>query len=127
MTDKRAQSMWTRWRKTARRWWYTLVDAPRALGRPQPAIEWDAEYDAGVWETLDSTAQVAHYAVIAGYIHHLYPDGATVIDAGCGHGVLFRQLERLPLRGYVGFDHSAAAIARAAASAAAQARFEVGD
>lgn len=110
-----------------RRWWYTLVDAPRALGRPQPAHEWDADYDSGRWDGLESAAQVAHYAVIAGYIQHLYPQGAAVIDAGCGHGVLFRQLQCSPLRSYVGFDHSASAIARATPMATDRARFEVAD
>lgn len=119
--------MSTGWRRTLQRWWYTVVDAPRAIGRPQARRSWDEEYRDGRWDKLDSTAQLAHYAVIAGYVRHFYPDGARLLDVGCGHGALFRAVCHLPFASYLGLDLSEVAIAKAARAPDARARFEVAD
>ncbi|HEX9105478.1 MAG TPA: methyltransferase domain-containing protein, partial [Polyangia bacterium] len=115
------------WTRALRRHAYTLLHAPRGIGRPQAAAEWDREYGEGKWRKLDSAAQLGHYAVIAGYVSELFPTPPSIVDVGCGHGRLHRLLRRAGYRRYVGLDLSAAAIAEAAAAACDDARFEVAD
>lgn len=115
------------WSRALRRHAYTLLRAPRGIGRPQAAAEWDREYGDGKWRKLDSAAQLGHYAVIAGYVSELFPSPPSIVDVGCGHGRLHRFLRRAGYREYIGLDLSAEAIAQAAASACANARFEVAD
>ena len=116
-----------RWSSALRRHAYTLLRAPRAIGRPQAAEEWDSEYGAGKWRKLDSAAQVGHYAVIAGYVSQLFPSPPTIVDIGCGHGRLHQLLGRSHYRSYVGVDLSAAAIDQASPATCEKTRFEVGD
>ncbi len=116
------------WSRALRRHAYTLLRAPRGIGRPQAAAEWDREYSDGKWRKLDSAAQLGHYAVIAGYVSELFPAPPSIVDIGCGHGRLHQLLRRSPYRSYLGLDLSAEAIAQAAASFAVEnARFEVAD
>jgi 2-polyprenyl-3-methyl-5-hydroxy-6-metoxy-1,4-benzoquinol methylase len=52
---------------------------------------------------------LARFSVLAGYICHLKP-GATVLDTGCGQGVLLRRLPISSYSKYVGIDLSSSAI-----------------
>ncbi|MGZ3429776.1 MAG: class I SAM-dependent methyltransferase, partial [Polyangia bacterium] len=88
---------------------------------------WEREYGDGKWQKLDSTAQLGHYALIAGYVSHLFPEAPSIVDIGCGHGRLHQLLRRSPFASYVGLDLSSTAIEQAAASACAKSRFEVAD
>lgn len=115
------------WSRALRRHAYTLLRAPRGIGRPQAAAEWDREYGDGKWRKLDSAEQLGHYAVIAGYVSELFPSPPSIVDIGCGHGRLHQFLRRSGYRDYLGLDLSAEAIAQAAASPCANARFEVAD
>lgn len=115
------------WTAALRRHLYTLFRAPRGIGRPQSVAAWDREYAAGKWRTLDSAAQIAHYAVIAGYVGHLFPTAPRILDVGCGHGRLQELLRRAPYASYVGLDLSPTAIATTQAAASPNTRFEVAD
>jgi SAM-dependent methyltransferase len=116
------------WRSSWRNWMYTLFHAPRGtIGRPESPAVWDADYHAGRWEVLDSAAQIAHYAVIAAYVGHFFPEPPRILDVGCGHGRLYQLLKLRPFASYVGFDLSDEAVRRAAQDAPANARFETGD
>jgi SAM-dependent methyltransferase len=122
--DRAASS--DRWR-TLRRYAYTWLRAPRGIGRPQPAAQWDAEYSDGKWRKLDSAAQLGHYALISGYVKHFFPAAPSIVDVGCGHGRLFQLLRQSGYRRYVGLDLSAEAIEEARSTACENARFEVTD
>jgi 2-polyprenyl-3-methyl-5-hydroxy-6-metoxy-1,4-benzoquinol methylase len=76
----------------------------------QSAQTWEAQYAAGRWDFLAQLSELARFSVLAGYVCHLKP-GATVLDTGCGQGVLLRRLPISCYSRYVGIDVSASAIA----------------
>lgn len=112
-------------RETWARWWYTLLGAPRALGRPQVPSRWEQQFAGGFWDKLDSAAQLAHYAVIFGYARHFAGERGRILDVGCGHGTLYGWFRDSPIAAYHGIDISEIAIARAQQRARPTARFEV--
>jgi 2-polyprenyl-3-methyl-5-hydroxy-6-metoxy-1,4-benzoquinol methylase len=75
----------------------------------QSAQIWEAQYAAGRWDFLAELSELARFSVLAGYICHLKP-GGTVLDTGCGQGVLLRRLPMSCYRSYVGIDVSSSAI-----------------
>jgi 2-polyprenyl-3-methyl-5-hydroxy-6-metoxy-1,4-benzoquinol methylase len=99
------------------------ADVGLVSGRPTSQAAWDAQYRQGAWRHLDSMDEMAHYAVLAGYVRELHA-APRVLDVGCGTGRLFRFLEHGPLRAYVGIDLSAQAIAQAQCHARDDVRFE---
>lgn len=98
----------------------------RATQRKQQSAEaWDAQFRDGAWKYLDSGAQVAHYAVIAGYVQLLF-ERPRILDAGCGHGRLYQLMRHQPHARYDGFDVSSVAIETARGLADERAQFAVG-
>jgi 2-polyprenyl-3-methyl-5-hydroxy-6-metoxy-1,4-benzoquinol methylase len=75
----------------------------------QSAQTWEAQYAAGKWDFLAELSELARFSVLAGYICHLKP-GASVLDTGCGQGVLLRRLPSSCYSKYVGIDLSDSAI-----------------
>jgi 2-polyprenyl-3-methyl-5-hydroxy-6-metoxy-1,4-benzoquinol methylase len=72
---------------------------------------WNESYNAGAWTRLESSDEAARYGAIVGFCEFHASD--SVLDVGCGHGVLYERLARLAPHRYVGTDVSSAAIARA--------------
>jgi 2-polyprenyl-3-methyl-5-hydroxy-6-metoxy-1,4-benzoquinol methylase len=90
------------------------------------ADTWEQSYRAEAWNRLEGVAEAARYGAIAGYCE-VY-GGGSVLDIGCGHGVLHRKLRRLALKRYVGTDISVQAIEQAQRRAAGTgAEFSVSD
>jgi 2-polyprenyl-3-methyl-5-hydroxy-6-metoxy-1,4-benzoquinol methylase len=87
--------------------------------------QWDADYASGAWQWLHSGQELPRYSVIVGYCRQLKPSG-SVLDIGCGEGLLARWLAGACPR-YVGIDLSAEAIALARAKSLSFAEFEVAD
>jgi 2-polyprenyl-3-methyl-5-hydroxy-6-metoxy-1,4-benzoquinol methylase len=75
----------------------------------QSAQTWETQYAAGRWDFLAELSELARFSVLAGYICHLKP-GGTVLDTGCGQGVLLRRLPASCYSRYVGIDLSASAV-----------------
>src|SRR5258708_15582769 len=69
----------------------------------------DAEYARGRWDYLKSLEEMSRYAVIAGYCEH-GGDVLSVLDLGCGSGVLRHWLRPSGRFEYVGVDLSRVAI-----------------
>jgi SAM-dependent methyltransferase len=69
------------------------------------ADQWDKEFAGGDWNRLDAIAEVAHYAVILGFLDYgvVHP---RIIDVGCGHGRLTRLLAHFGFSDYIGIDFS---------------------
>jgi 2-polyprenyl-3-methyl-5-hydroxy-6-metoxy-1,4-benzoquinol methylase len=96
--------------KHAGRWLKLLINrSRRSDGLLQSAQTWEAQYATGRWDFLAELSELARFSVLAGYICHLKP-GGTVLDTGCGQGVLLRRLPRSCYSRYVGIDLSSSAI-----------------
>ena len=76
---------------------------------PRLAEEWDSQYRKGNWEYMKHLEEVGRYSLITGYIHYLKP-GGSVLDVGCGEGVLPQRLNLDNISKYVGIDISQVAI-----------------
>lgn len=67
---------------------------------------WDAEYSAGRWDYLANAIEQTRYDAIAREVMARYPHG-TVVDLGCGYGLLRTALLRQGFSGcYQGVDWS---------------------
>ena len=93
-----------------------IVSAPafKLLGyRPQKvsADAWNREYRDGQWKYVETIGALAGLVSILGYCQFLAPD--SILDVGCGAGVLAAKLKVLPYKSYLGVDISAEAIAQA--------------
>lgn len=77
-----------------------------------PAEVWDAQYHAGRWDYLASLEQAPRYAVLAAWCRRLC-SSPSVLDVGCGEGLLLEVLRRGGDLRYHGIDFAPAAIERA--------------
>jgi 2-polyprenyl-6-hydroxyphenyl methylase/3-demethylubiquinone-9 3-methyltransferase len=73
----------------------------------------DNEYSSGVWDYLRELEELSRFSVIAGYCHHLKDQG-SILEIGCGEGILREKLDSAKYSRYVGVDISSEAIRRAA-------------
>lgn len=95
----------------------------RALGIDRER-RWNTEYASGQWDWLRNLDEMAHHAVLAGYVSYLKP-GGSVLDVGCGEGVFQEQLRGAAAR-YLGVDFEEP-VKKAAAKQTDVTRFVVGD
>jgi SAM-dependent methyltransferase len=72
------------------------------------------QYRKGKWDYLWSLSEFARFSVVAGYCRLLRP-GGSVLEVGCGEGVLQDRMDQSSYRKYVGIDLSDDAIQRAQA------------
>lgn len=87
---------------------------------------WDQEFLTGHWRCLESVGELGHYSLIVGYASALAPQ--TILDVGCGQGVLAGHLKPVPYRRYLGIDFSPDAVGKASnLHADARASFSVAD
>ena len=74
-----------------------------------PIAEWDRQYSSSTWTYLSGLEQLPRYAVIEGWRRRLKPRG-SVLDLGCGEGVLLDQIPVADDVNYTGVDLSRVAI-----------------
>jgi len=89
------------------------------------AQAWDSEYKSGQWDFLGRLDSLGGLATVLGYCQFLEP--ASILDVGCGSGLLAKKLKVLPYKSYLGVDLSAEAIAQAAPVADARTAFAVAE
>lgn len=77
------------------------------------AQQWNDEYQGKKWDYLEHINELGRYSAITGYISHLKPN-ASILEVGCGTGLLFNRLKHLPYERYKGIDISESAIKKAA-------------
>jgi SAM-dependent methyltransferase len=75
-----------------------------------PGIDdWNSEFESGKWDYLAELPELARYSVLVGYAMHFHPAG-SILDVGCGAGVLYRRLRPYGVARYLGIDVSSCAI-----------------
>lgn len=74
--------------------------------------DWDREYEAGELERYGGLAELPRYAVIVGYIQ-FFGGNPSILDVGCGTGILAQRMRALDFCRYVGIDPSPRAISEA--------------
>ncbi len=84
--------------------------SPRQPDVARAAATWNAEYESGRWEYLEQLPELSRYSVLVGYMSHFRPAG-SVLDVGCGSGVLYRRIPPHARARYVGVDLSSSAVA----------------
>jgi 2-polyprenyl-3-methyl-5-hydroxy-6-metoxy-1,4-benzoquinol methylase len=100
------------------------------LGRVVPlhppsiaTARWDDEHASGAWRFLHGVRELPHYSVIIGY-YNFFAGNGSVLDIGCGEGLLAERLAPFGYRHYLGVDLSAAALDRAAPRADERTKFQ---
>jgi len=88
--------------------------------------QWGSEHEAGELAYYGDLRQLARYSVVAGYIRHLGPE-VSILDVGCGAGLLAERLGATPYRRYLGIDPVAPAIEQAARLADGRTDFRVAE
>jgi 2-polyprenyl-3-methyl-5-hydroxy-6-metoxy-1,4-benzoquinol methylase len=96
----------------------------RPFGPTQAAV-WDASYAAGGWDFMGALVEAPRYAVLIGYMQYLH-SRPSVLDVGCGTGLLRARIGDLPLERFVGIDPSVTAIAVAQSYKDEKTEFKVG-
>jgi len=93
---------------------------------PESKEVWDFQYRNKRWDYLANDEEVSRYSVIRGYIQHFNRQG-SILDIGCGEGILQERLRAFGYTRYVGLDISEAAIQRAHIKEDAKTVFISGD
>ena len=100
-----------------------------ATGRGDAPVDkelWESQYRSGGWQFMRGLDELARYSVIAGQLHHLKP-GGSVLDVGCGEGLLADQLRPFGYSRYLGVDLSEAAVQQAASRVDERTSFAAAD
>jgi SAM-dependent methyltransferase len=95
---------------------------PYTLG----ADVWDEAWTGSELDHYADVDELPRYAVLVGYLRSLDP-GWTVLDVGCGSGLMRTHIDGLDFSRYLGVDVSATAIERAAGLADDRTSFLVGE
>jgi trans-aconitate methyltransferase len=70
---------------------------------------WDEEYRAGRWSFLRDLPESGRYGIIGMWLS-LTETLDSVLDLGCGEGLLYERLQPMGIRRYVGVDLAPAAL-----------------
>jgi 2-polyprenyl-3-methyl-5-hydroxy-6-metoxy-1,4-benzoquinol methylase len=73
------------------------------------AERWDYKYENGDWKWLREVSELAHYSILAGYFQYL-KKGGSILEIGCGEGLLQERITPFQYSKYMGIDLSEAAI-----------------
>src|SRR5690242_13617999 len=77
----------------------------------QDRNEWESQYESGKWDLLSGDSELAHYSVVAGFIRY-HRSSVSLLDIGCGEGVILDHLHQDVVQHYTGVDIAQAALNR---------------
>jgi 2-polyprenyl-3-methyl-5-hydroxy-6-metoxy-1,4-benzoquinol methylase len=101
----------------------TFIKSRLIKGSPERL---DLKYKTGFWDSLRRVEELAHYSIVAGYLQFL-KKGGTILDIGCGEGLLQERIGAGNYSLYTGFDLSAEAISMAKSKEDTKTSFLVAD
>jgi len=93
---------------------------------PGSADQWNLEHLAGHYDSLRDVEQMAHYSILAGLIKH-FKVGRTILDIGCGEGLLLDHVGKEDFKSYLGVDISEVALRNAELRSNKKASFLLAD
>lgn len=76
---------------------------------------WNKQYKSGRWESLKSELEAKRYHQIIDYIKEFGSNNPSILDIGCGDGVLNRRMSHLEYEYFLGVDFSSVSIEKAKA------------
>jgi 2-polyprenyl-3-methyl-5-hydroxy-6-metoxy-1,4-benzoquinol methylase len=97
----------------------------RRISRSRGLDDWNRQYSAGQWNFLASIEEMSRYWVAAGYCSSI--PNPSVLDVGCGPGLMEEKLRLLPYSVFLGIDYSDEALKVARRRVPASARLECAD
>lgn len=80
-----------------------------SAGGSRTREEWNREYSGGRWDLLKQADEMARYWIAAGYCAQKF-ERPSVLDVGCGVGLMEERLRPLPYSFYLGIDFSLEAL-----------------
>jgi 2-polyprenyl-3-methyl-5-hydroxy-6-metoxy-1,4-benzoquinol methylase len=112
--------------ETGRRWrrLWSAVLPYRPMDGAKEVL--DSEYARGSWDYLRGSSELPRFSVVAGYCHHFKP-GGSILEIGCGEGILQERLDPAKYSRYLGVDLSSEAIQRASRNQDSKTRFASAD
>ena len=85
-----------------------VLRPPVEIELKDPSV-WDREYTSDIWDYLGSVEQLPRYAMIEAWRQYFSPHG-SILDLGCGEGIVLRRIPENAGVCYTGVDFSQAAI-----------------
>ena len=74
---------------------------------------WNKQYKSGRWDSLKSELEAKRYYQILDYLKEFAPASPSILDIGCGDGVLNRRMEGFSFDYFLGVDFSSVSIEKA--------------
>lgn len=74
---------------------------------------WNYQYDKGLWNGLENMDELARFSVLAGYVQFLKPNNPSILEVGCGEGILSQRIGRQHYGSFLGTDVANTAIEQA--------------
>ena len=84
------------------------------------------QYEKSNWEGLKGLGELGRYSIIVGYAYYFFK-APSILDLGCGEGILQERLAATNYTSYLGIDFSEVAIANAKKLENSNTFFAVGD
>lgn len=84
---------------------------------------WDKQYKKGLWNNLKSEKEAKRYYQIIDYLQKYASENPTILDIGCGDGVLNQRMQNVAFSSFLGVDFSEVSIEQAKAKNFPKAEF----